>query len=210
MINYRIGLFSAVVLAGISGCATMSGDECANSDWSAVGYEDGANGYTTSRFGDHRKACAKHGITADFQSYQEGRDQGLVEYCQPGRGFRVGSSGSQYSGVCAPDLEPGFLDGYHTGSQLYSLRANVQGATGRIRAKERELDNIATGLRDTEAVLISDETSTEDRVLALADIKELSERKGQVETEIGVLIEIRAQASADLRQFEESLATQGY
>ena len=68
---------SALVM---SGCASMSGDECMATDWSAVGFEDGARGYTTERFAKHRKACAKHGITADFNAYQNGREQGLVEY----------------------------------------------------------------------------------------------------------------------------------
>ena len=68
----------AVISAGLSGCATMSGDECMTSDWSAIGYEDGSRGYTTERLTKHRKACAKHGVTLDFTAYQDGRDQGLV------------------------------------------------------------------------------------------------------------------------------------
>ena len=56
----------AIILTGLSGCATMSGDECMTSDWSAIGYEDGARGYTTDRLASHRKACAKHGVTPDF------------------------------------------------------------------------------------------------------------------------------------------------
>ena len=70
---------AAFVMLFMSGCASMSSDECVATDWSAIGYEDGARGYTTDRFSRHRKACAKHGITADFGSYQAGRDQGLVE-----------------------------------------------------------------------------------------------------------------------------------
>ena len=91
-----------VVLAALAmtGCATMSSEECALSDWSAVGFEDGARGYTTERFSSHRKACAKHGITADFRAYQEGRDEGLVEFCQPSRGYNLGVSGGRYNGVC--------------------------------------------------------------------------------------------------------------
>ena len=75
-------LVLAAAVLGLGGCASMSADECATSNWSAVGYEDGSRGYTTERFGAHRKACAKHGVTADFQAYQQGREQGLVEFCQ--------------------------------------------------------------------------------------------------------------------------------
>lgn len=210
MNNYWIGILLALAITGISGCATMSADECANSDWTAVGFEDGASGYPSSRFGDHRKACAKHGITAEFQAYQDGREQGLVEYCQPNRGFSVGSAGGQYNSVCASHLEPGFLNGYNAGYQLYSLRSDVKKISAQIHAKEHELDEIEEDMGSMEAALISDETSKEDRVLLLKDIKELSELTGQVETEIELLIEARAQASAELRHFEESLATNGY
>jgi uncharacterized protein YceK len=55
-----------LAIAVLSGCASMSSEECANSDWVAIGYEDGSRGYTTDQFGNRRKACAKHGVTADF------------------------------------------------------------------------------------------------------------------------------------------------
>ena len=65
--NGNSGLFLLLVgFASLSGCATMSGDECMTSDWSAIGYEDGANVHTTERLAKHRKACAKHGVTPDF------------------------------------------------------------------------------------------------------------------------------------------------
>ena len=134
----NITVAAAAVLV-MSGCATMSGEECMTTDWSAIGYEDGSRGYTTERFSKHRKACAKHGITADFQAYQAGRDQGLVEYCQPGRGFDVGVNGGRYYGVCSVELERDFLEAYNAGYHLYTLRANVSRATASINAKEREI-----------------------------------------------------------------------
>ena len=35
------GLLTIFALMGLSGCATMSADECAMSDWYAIGFEDG-------------------------------------------------------------------------------------------------------------------------------------------------------------------------
>ena len=64
VMNSKFGLiFATIAIAGLSGCATMSGDECLTSDWNAIGYEDGARGYTADRIGKHRKACAKHGVS---------------------------------------------------------------------------------------------------------------------------------------------------
>ncbi len=53
----------------ISGCATMGKDECLTSNWRSIGYEDGARGYPPERIGNHRKACAKHSVSPDLQTY---------------------------------------------------------------------------------------------------------------------------------------------
>ena len=203
-------LCAATVFLTLSGCATMSSDECAMSDWRAVGYEDGSRGYTTERFSSHRKACAKHGITADFTAYQEGRTQGLVEFCQPGRGFNLGANGGHYNGVCAADLEPEFLDAYRAGHKLFTLRSYVNSANSKIYAKEGELNYVKDQIRDKEAQLISSETTTEQRVLLLADLKELSERTGELEAEIDMLIADRARFEQDLQYYEQTVAAYDY
>ena len=204
------GLVVTLAIAALGGCASMSSEECMSSDWSAVGYEDGARGYTSDQFGNHRKACAKHGVTADFTAYQQGRNSGLVEFCQPGRAFSYGAAGGRYNGVCAADLEPEFLDAYRAGQQLYTLRANVNSANSQIYAREQEINDIALAVRNKEALLISPDTTTEDRILLLADLKRLSERSGELEAEIDALQADRARFESDLRHYEQTVAAQGY
>ncbi len=210
MVGKRTSILLSLLVIGLGGCATMSGDECATSDWTAVGYEDGSRGYTSERFGKHRKACAKHGITADFQAYQQGRSQGLVEFCQPGRGFNLGVNGGQYNGVCSVDLEADFLDAYRVGQQLYTLRSNVSSANSQIHNKKHELEDIEDQITHNEARLISDQTTTEDRVLLLAELKRLSERTGELEVEIEALIADRARHEQNLQHYEQTVAAYGY
>jgi len=188
----------------------MSSEECANSDWVAVGYEDGSRGLTTDKFGSRRKACAKHGVTADFQAYQQGRAEGLVEFCQPSRGYNLGVSGGTYHGVCDIAMEEEFLDGYRAGNQLYQLRSNVSSANSAIYYKEAELKRIKDEIREKEAALISDEVTTEDRILLLADLKDLSERTGELEAEIEDLVADRARYEYELRDYEATVAAYGY
>ena len=203
-------IWVALAVSGLGGCAGMSGDECITSDWAAIGYEDGARGYTTDRISQRRKACAKHGVTPDFAAYQNGRQQGLVEYCQPGRGFDVGSNGGRYNGVCSLDLEADLLDAYNAGYHLYTLRSNVNRANSAINAKERELQRIKDEMRTKEASLISEETTTEERVLLLVDLKDLSERTGQLEAEIQDLHEQRARSQVELEQYQVAVVDFGY
>ena len=197
-------------LVALSGCATMSGDECMTSDWSAIGHEDGSRGYTTDRFAKHRKACAKHGVTPDFSAYQGGRDQGLVEYCKPNRGFRVGSNGGSYNGVCSVNLEADFLDAYNTGRHLHGLRSNVNRASSSISSKEYELRHNDEDIAVNVAALISDVSSPEQRVMILADIKDLAERNGRLETEIRDLYDHRARSEVELEHYRLYVADLGY
>ena len=209
--NTRLNIvLASLAMVGLSGCATMSGDECATSDWSQIGYEDGSRGYTTDRVAKHRKACAKHGVTPDFAAYQAGRDQGLIEYCQPGRGFSVGANGGSYNGVCSVNLEGDFLDAYNAGYHLHALRSNVNRASSSISSKERELDRIEDEVTDNEAALISNETTQEERIQLLADLKDLSERTGQLEAEIKDLYDVRARSQVELEQYQMVVADMGY
>lgn len=206
----RAGILSLILLLGLSGCATMSADECVTSDWNSIGFEDGAKGYTADQFTNRRKACAKHGITPDFEAYQAGRKKGLRQYCQPARGFSLGKSGARYNGVCPNRLEPDFVDAYNSGFQLYTLRTAVNRATNQINAKEHELEEVNDEIRAAEARLISTETTIQDRVLLLADLKELSERTGQLEAEIDDLIEERAAHEQQLAAYQAVLANSGF
>lgn len=208
--NKLTSMIFVLGVAALSGCASMSADECTNSDWTAVGYEDGSRGYGSDRFGSHRKACAKHGVTADFQAYQQGRADGLVEFCQPSRGYNLGASGGYYGGVCSAELESDFLNAYRAGQQLYTLRSNVNTADAAIYARESELEDIEVAKRDKEALLIAAETTVEDRVLLLADLKRLSERTGELEAEIQQLIMDRARFEQELQAYEQSVAAYDY
>ena len=201
---------AALATLVMSGCASMSSDECMTADWTAIGYEDGARGYTTDQFSKHRKACADHGVTPSFTDYQAGRERGLEEFCQPGRGFDVGASGGRYYGVCSVNLEPDFLDAYNAGRHLYTLESNVRNASSNISSKENELKQIDEDIRKKEAALIASETTIEDRVLLLADLKRLSERTGELANEIEHLYEERARHKLELENYQAAVASYGY
>lgn len=209
MKTIRISLL-LLCAALFSGCASMSAEECALSDWRAVGYEDGSRGATADQFANRRKACAKHGVAANFDAYDEGRREGLVEYCQPSRGFNVGAAGGRYNGVCEAGLEQPFVEAYRLGRELHRLRSNVGHVASMLSNNESELESVETRIRAAEAALISKETSTEDRVLLLADLKRLSEDKGEIAARIEGLVAELATAETELRLYENELASNGY
>jgi peptidoglycan hydrolase CwlO-like protein len=149
-------------------------------------------------------------VAPDFEAYQAGRREGLRQYCQPSRGFNVGAGGGRYNGVCPSDLEPDFVDAFNSGHKLYNLRSQVNSANYQINSREKELDNTKDRIRKVEADLISSETTNEERVLLLVDLKELSERIGEIEAEIVDLVEERAIYEQQLAQYEAMIADTNY
>jgi Protein of unknown function (DUF2799) len=209
--NIRFASWLVVGFALVTGaCSSMGPEECLATDWSALGYEDGSRGLPSDYFANHRKACAKHGITADFGAYQSGRKEGLVEFCQPGRGYDLGVSGGRYYGVCDVALEEEFLDAYKVGHELYTLRANVSNANARISAKEYELEQVRATMRGKEALLISPGPTPDERIILLADIKDLAERGGQIQAEITALVDERARHETILAEYENTVTAYDY
>lgn len=205
-----VGILAVTITMVLSACATMSGDECTTGDWRMIGFEDGSKGYGAERLGEHRKACARHGVTPDLQAYRTGREEGLRDFCQPSRGFNLGARGGRYDGVCSVDMESDFLDAYRAGYHLYELQSAVNSANYQINARQHELDDVHDLIREKEALLIAEETTTQDRILILADLKDLSEQSGRLEAEILMLVDDRARHEEQLADYQASVAHFGY
>jgi hypothetical protein len=174
----------ALIVLTTSGCASMSKDECLAMDWRTIGYEDGVAGYPGDRIATHRKACAKYGVRSDLDLYQSGRAQGLREYCKPANGWRLGSSGASYRGVCPADLENDFLRAFEAGEQLYTLQARVTDAKAELGAKRRELDHVQHGIAANAITALSSSTSKQELADAVVDTAQLAERAGRLKEEI--------------------------
>jgi hypothetical protein len=189
---------SIVLMVMVSGCSSMSKNECLTLDWRTVGYEDGVDGYPGDRIAQHRKACAKYGVTTNLALYQQGREQGLREYCQPANGYRIGVRGGSYAGVCPATLEPAFVAAFDSGHQLYALEARVSNTASQIDYKRRELDQVERGIVANSVEVVSSDSTPRDRADALMDTAQLAERIGRLKQEIRQLEEDKIRYERDL------------
>jgi hypothetical protein len=180
-----LGILAA--MAALSGCSSMSEKECLSTDWRTVGYEDGVNGYAGDRIGRYRKACSEHGVAPNLAEYQTGRDQGLVEFCKPANGFRVGAHGASYGGVCPADLDPPFVDAYQSGRHLWVLRGRVSSTANEIDSMRLELDRIDSQLVSVGAQILDPSVANDQRAQLLIDSKHMAERKGEINAKIPML-----------------------
>ncbi|MBY0422343.1 MAG: DUF2799 domain-containing protein, partial [Parvularculaceae bacterium] len=126
----RIAVIAAVALL-LGGCSTMSEEDCATADWTALGERDGLYGESQKKYEERRAQCSKYGYETATDDYARGRDRGLRTYCTPQAGFDAGRNGRPYNNVCPPELESAFLSEYQIGRRLYDLTERVK----RARAK---------------------------------------------------------------------------
>jgi len=159
--------------ASLAGCATMNRAECLNADWYMIGMEDGMRGALPSYIGKYRRACAKYNITPDLEAYRNGHNEGISQFCTKARGFYMGEGGASYTGICPPELEYEFLEGYNQGRRLHNMRQEINSISSGIRSDQNKLSALKKALKEKKSKLISDGTPAFERILLLEEINKL-------------------------------------
>ncbi len=137
-------LVAAIVgLTALTGCETMSAEECAVADWAALGHADAAQS-GASRLDDRAESCAEKGIAADAAAYDSGFADGMYDFCQPANGFAFARRGGQFNGMCPGDLQEQFGYAYSDGQRVRDAEAalaEARGDVGRLMAERDEIDD---------------------------------------------------------------------
>lgn len=194
----------------LGGFASMSKEECLHADWRAIGYEDGAAGAPVSAISNRRTACVKKvGAAPDMAEYLAGREQGLRLYCQPSNGYRLGASGARYQGVCAGPDSNLFTAAYQSGLHLHQLQFALDSAAHALSKAHKDLRAVKHHITEVEAALVSPDTSNPSRIELLAELKNLSEERGRIETAIVALARDEARAEDELTDYQAYLAENG-
>lgn len=128
----------------VSGCATLNKSECTTGNWSVIGQSDGASGKVISdQLKAHNKACSKHGISVDQDTYMLGYNEGIASYCTTESGYNVGTkfgksvyNRNAYKDVCPDDQELSFLEGY-----INALKLNLELVHSELAEEKNELDS---------------------------------------------------------------------
>lgn len=123
----------------VSGCATLSREECMVGDWRGLGLQDGLMGEPSQRLSEHMQACGEYHIAVDNNAYFAGREQGLREYCRIDNAFNQGLNGRPYHRVCPPEID-GWFSQYHAAAyNIYQNRSELDRISSEISGKESRL-----------------------------------------------------------------------
>jgi hypothetical protein len=137
----------------LTGCATMSPEECAVADWERIGELDARSGQGMSYFARRASDCAEAGYPADQVAWARGWDVGITWFCTRNNGFRQGLNGYRYDRICPGHIEQEFLDGYETGYAIHQYSERVDRTASEIeRARERLAELREERPRDHEAI----------------------------------------------------------
>jgi len=118
-------LIAAVCVIALSGCATLSEQECRGGDWFRIGFADGQNGRPLLKLFKHAEACSGYAIAPDDEQYEKGRAAGLEHYCTPAGGLKAGQRGQTYQNVCPQEGLQQFLYAYNLGYDIFLLRREL-------------------------------------------------------------------------------------
>ncbi|MDO3387112.1 DUF2799 domain-containing protein [Gilvimarinus sp. SDUM040013] len=203
-----ITLGSLVIL---SGCSTLSEQECVNADWYLIGLEDGSRGYSVSRIGSHREACAKYSVVPNIESYRSGLSEGYKTYCAEANGYNTGLTGATYQNVCSGQGADKFVQAYQHGRDLYRLRQALASLDQQISDSQNTIEQLNEDSALYEEQLIHHASAPSERQKLLNAIKDneqeaatLAESMVYSERERAVL----AQDLADMEAYHRQLGYQ--
>jgi len=122
-----------LLIGALSGCASMSKNECLNANWESIGYGDGSRGVHYTKLEKHRQSCAEYQVVPDHDAYRHGWEQGIRNYCRADNGYRTGRAGKPHRTICPADVAPDYLAGWQRGVRQYCTPENGlrQGLNGK-------------------------------------------------------------------------------
>lgn len=188
-----------VLLIGflVSGCETMSADECKFANWHDIGMRDGLDGKPLSLFSERSKDCSKAGSRVDSGIYMAARDQGLQSYCRIENAAPLGLAGKSYAGVCPARIDHEFRRRYQTGYAVHELRSKVAELDGRSDRLERRLREAD---RDEDKQLKATDKDDERKRIR----REFDDRRRHMRNELGDIDREMRNARDNLRAAEYS------
>lgn len=130
-----------VFLALTTSCASnrLESAGCDQKDWYELGRSDGSTGAPAEKLANYKNKCDAD-FKADWETmYMNGRNAGLVEFCESENGYELGRAGSTYFYVCPSTMETAFLDGYRRGQKARELELEIQKLDAKIDTIAQQL-----------------------------------------------------------------------
>ena len=139
-----------LIIIFLASCTTPGPQTCQEADWYELGRQDGAKGLAMEEnFHKRVKMCPKTSQQEILTLYINGRNAGLVEYCQPENGYELGKQGSPLKEVCPTDgTKNDFKEFYRKGERVRKLKEANQDLNRRISTLFEQVNRVAPPQRE--------------------------------------------------------------
>lgn len=145
MLRFALSVTALSSIYLLSGCATLSKEECMVGDWQTIGYNDGVAGYHSERLASHAKACAKASIAPDYQAWERGRQLGLKQYCTASNAYNLGRRGRKLNNVCPIAMVNTLQNANQRGLDYYALERQIEEDNRLLDEYQNEFDKLENG-----------------------------------------------------------------
>lgn len=173
----------------LASCASLSPEQCMRADWRQIGFADGTTGISAARINDHAKACAEVGVRPDLDAYLQGREEGMVRYCQPENGFTIGRNGGTPNVAdCPEQMKPFFLDQYRRGYQIHVIEGDLAQRRSRLYRNNLQIRRNDERIAAIRAELEKKELPEDQRKSLLHEFNHLVEQKNALGRENAFLV----------------------
>ncbi|WP_417322768.1 DUF2799 domain-containing protein [Erythrobacter aureus] len=144
----KLACTSTLLIAGLSGCATISEKSCAYDAWYDVGFRGAmANHDRADYLDDILEDCGKHGFEPDIAELRRGFADGTERFCEPDNGFAWGRAGHGYNGICrSSEFSNAYAEGYH----IYEIETRRSAIVSRLSSIRSELEKLEKTLDEDE------------------------------------------------------------
>jgi hypothetical protein len=161
-IAFISSLMTITFLLAPSACTTIKSitkDDkvaCGQIDWYGLGETDGSQGLTMDQLKKHQAKCDV--LNGEWETtYINGRNSGLVEFCDAENAFELGRMNVAYMYVCPSTMEPEFLSAYRKGQETSQLETKTEELNLKIDQLYTRLTEIDD---DSEKIELNEELSS--------------------------------------------------
>jgi len=140
-VKYAVFLIALTLGLAVAGCARLSKSECELGDWRTSGERDGLLGHDAGFVARHVERCADFGVTVDTALWEQGRQQGLVQFCTPQSQYDRGRAGKPFNPICAAENLPVHRAAYDKGRKYFELTQRIE----KLRSDISDLRRGTTG-----------------------------------------------------------------
>lgn len=120
-----------------------------------------------------------------YPDFKAGYDMGIEGFCTYENGFRIGEAGGKPSPTCSEF--PRFAEGYQEGYARHEVMTAISRVEDQLTATEQKIVKERQFIEDSEALIVSDGTTPEQRADALEDMNYHREEISRLKHELLIL-----------------------